>query len=80
MSARSDTIFALATPPGRSAIAVIRISGPKAHAAAAAFGAAVPAASRFRVTLLVDAGGQPLDEVLLLAMSGPQSSTGEDVL
>ena len=80
MSDRSDTIFALATPPGRSAIAVIRISGPKAHAAAAAFGAAAPAAGRFRVSLLVDAVGQPLDEVLLLAMSGPQSSTGEDVL
>mgnify|MGYP006243356461 FL=1 len=26
MPARSDTIFALATPPGRSAIAVIRIT------------------------------------------------------
>ena len=27
----SDTIFALATPVGQSAIAIIRISGPNAH-------------------------------------------------
>ncbi|MGB1826531.1 MAG: hypothetical protein ACPHLN_08810, partial [Candidatus Puniceispirillaceae bacterium] len=40
MTGRQDTIFALATPPGRSAIAVIRISGPSAHAAPALFGAA----------------------------------------
>lgn len=80
MPARSDTIFALATPPGRSAIAVIRISGPTSHAAAQTFGAEAPSAGRFRVALLLDPGGQPLDEVLLLAMSGPLSSTGEDVL
>ena len=27
----NDTIYALATPPGQSAIAIIRISGPKAQ-------------------------------------------------
>ena len=27
----NDTIFALANPPGQSAIAIIRISGPRAH-------------------------------------------------
>ena len=34
MPGLDDTIFALATPPGRSAIAVIRISGGSAHRAA----------------------------------------------
>jgi tRNA U34 5-carboxymethylaminomethyl modifying GTPase MnmE/TrmE len=37
------TIFAIATPPGRSAIAVIRISGPLASAAPALFGAVLSA-------------------------------------
>ena len=30
MSKYSDTIYALSTPPGKSAIAVIRVSGKKA--------------------------------------------------
>ena len=80
MSARTDTIFALATPPGRSAIAVIRITGQQAHQAAPAFGVAIPAAGRFGLARLRDHAGQQLDEALLLAMKGPDSSTGEDVL
>jgi tRNA modification GTPase len=80
MTGRQDTIFALATPPGRSAIAVIRISGPAAHAAPALFGAACPAPGCFQVARLLDDSGMPLDEALVLAMTGPRSSTGEDVV
>ena len=75
-----DTIFALATPPGRSAIAVIRISGPQAFAAPALFGCVVPAAGTFRMARLVDGDGGRLDEALILAMRAPRSSTGEDVV
>ena len=35
----TDTIFALATPPGRGAIAIVRLSGPGVEAALAALGA-----------------------------------------
>ena len=35
----TDTIFALATPPGRGAIAVIRLSGPTVEATLSALGA-----------------------------------------
>ena len=80
MPGLDDTIFALATPPGRSAIAVIRISGGSAYQAAAAFGAAVPAPGQFKLARLKDRDGQPVDEALLLAMAGPHSSTGENVL
>ena len=80
MTGRQDTIFALATPPGRSAIAVIRISGPAAHAAPALFGVACPAPGCFQVARLLDDSGMPLDEALVLAMAGPRSSTGEDVV
>ena len=39
-SSLSDTIFALATPPGRSALVVIRVSGPQASSVPEIFGAA----------------------------------------
>ena len=74
----TDTIFAPATPPGRSAVAVIRISGPKAAMAPAQFGASCPAAGKFAVARL-RTGGQMIDQVMLLFMQGPRSSTGEDV-
>ena len=35
----TETIFALATPPGRSALAVIRVSGPQAGDVPELFGA-----------------------------------------
>ena len=72
------TIFAVATPPGRSAIAVIRISGPLASKAPAVFGAACPLAGQFSVARLV-LGQRVIDQVILLFMQAPLSSTGEDV-
>jgi len=74
----TDTIFAVATPPGRSAIAVIRISGPQARLAPALFGANCPDAGRFLVTRLRAEAGV-IDEAVILFMEGPRSSTGEDV-
>ena len=76
----SDTIFAQATPPGRAAIAVIRISGSRAFAVPALFGCALPMPGRFQVAQLVDSDGGKLDEALVLAMKGPKSSTGEDIV
>ena len=73
-----DTIFAVATPPGRSAIAVLRISGPQAAQAPALFGAACPEAGQFKLARL-SAAGQVIDEALILFMQSPRSSTGEDV-
>jgi tRNA modification GTPase len=74
----NDTIYAVATPPGRSAIAVIRISGGNAARTPGLFSAPCPAAGRFSVSRLMQAG-KVLDEVVLLFMKGPHSSTGEDV-
>ena len=72
------TIFAIATPPGRSAIAVIRISGPLAGDAPALFGAACPKAGQFSVARLI-LDQRVIDQVILLVMKAPFSSTGEDV-
>ena len=72
------TIFAIATPPGQSAIAVIRISGPLAGDAPALFGAACPKAGQFSVARLA-LDQRVIDQVILLFMKAPFSSTGEDV-
>ncbi len=74
----NDTIYAVATPPGRSAIAVIRISGGNAAKIPALFSVPCPAAGQFNVSRLMLAG-KILDQVILLFMQGPHSSTGEDV-
>tara|TARA_B100001093_G_scaffold3736_1_gene3910 strand:+ start:1360 stop:2706 length:1347 start_codon:yes stop_codon:yes gene_type:complete len=72
------TIFAIATPPGQSAIAVIRISGSLASTAPALFGAVCPLAGQFSVARLV-LDQRVIDQVILLFMQAPFSSTGEDV-
>lgn len=74
------TIFALATAPGRGALAVIRISGDRAGPSLDILsGAPRPEARVARVRRLKDPRtGQALDEALVLWMPGPASFTGED--
>ncbi|RYF95621.1 MAG: tRNA uridine-5-carboxymethylaminomethyl(34) synthesis GTPase MnmE [Caulobacteraceae bacterium] len=75
----SDTIFALATAPGRAAVAVVRLSGPGCGGALEALtGRAPPAARRASLRRLKDADGQVLDEALVIWTPGPGSYTGED--
>jgi len=73
-----DTIYALATPPGKSAIAVIRISGPEASTVPELFSSSCPKVGEFKFTKL-KVSGNVIDECILLFMEGPFSSTGEDV-
>ena len=74
-----DTIFALASARGRSGVAVVRISGPRAQAALAALGAEMPA-PRVAGLRKLRQGDAVLDEALVLAFPGPGSFTGEDVV
>ena len=80
MASEGDTIFALATPPGRSAIAIVRISGPQAAMVPTVFGVPCPKSGHFAVAWLRQSNREMLDQVVLLFMAGPRSSTGEDVL
>jgi tRNA modification GTPase len=82
-----DTIVALATPPGESGIALVRMSGPAALTYAGHIFTPVtppPAAERpsHSLTLgwLTEASGAVLDQVLLGVMRAPHSYTGEDVV
>jgi tRNA modification GTPase len=75
-----DTIFALATAPGRAAIAIVRLSGPQSGAAVAALaGGRRPRPRMAALRRLSDpASGAPLDEALMLWFPHPASFTGED--
>jgi tRNA modification GTPase len=74
-----DTIFALSSGRPPAAIAVIRVSGARAHEAARALAGDLPEARTAAVRALKDpASGELLDEALVLRFDGPASSTGED--
>src|SRR5690554_1092886 len=77
----TDTIIALASAPGRAAVAVVRVSGPGAGAALRSLtGGDLPAARRaVRRRLRDPATGEALDDALVLWFPAPASYTGEDV-
>lgn len=75
-----DTIFALASAPGKAGVAVIRVSGPRAHLAGVALsGRSLPARGT-SLRLLRDNAGERLDEALVLSFTAPNSFTGEDTI
>lgn len=79
----SDTIAALATPTGTSALALIRVSGPDCRALARdIFGAASPALPERRPThaRYRSADGRVLDDLVWTFFPGPRTATGEDTL
>jgi len=75
-----DTIAAVATPPGRAGIGVIRVSGPRAAAIGAALTGAALTERRASFRRFRDAGGEVLDEGIAVLFKAPASFTGEDVL
>ncbi len=77
-----DTIAALATPAGRSAIAVVRLSGGKTRTILSAVAPALkePVKPRHpRLVSLVDRAGETIDQGLVTYFAAPASYTGEDV-
>ncbi len=80
----NDTIAAVSTPFGEGAIAVLRLSGPRAiEIADTVFRASTRVgdleARRAQFGVIAD-DGRKLDEVLLTVFRGPASYTGEDVV
>jgi len=79
----SDPIVALATPPGRSAIALIRLSGRGVFTLAARCLSPFrpdPAWVVARATLHHPTTGEPIDEVLAACFAEPHSYTGDDLV
>jgi tRNA modification GTPase len=75
-----DTIVAIASPPGRGAIGVLRVSGPLVPQIAVGILGALPAPRRAHFSRFIDAQGRSLDEGLALYFPAPASYTGEHVL
>jgi tRNA modification GTPase len=78
----SDPIVALATPPGRAALAVIRLSGSGAFDVAARVITGFQAHPARRATLASfhEPDGQPVDRGLYTTFLRPHSYTGEDLV
>ena len=75
-----DTISALATPPGRAGVGIIRVSGPAAMTIAQAVLGYQPQPRYAHYGPFHNEQGQLLDEGIALYFPGPHSFTGEDVL
>lgn len=81
----SDTIAAIATPPGNGAIAIIRISGEKSFDYVSRLWRGVDLCSLASYSLVHGYLYDPetntdIDEVLLLIYKSPKSFTGEDMI
>lgn len=76
-----DTIAAIATAPGRGALAVVRISGPEAPRVAAAVGLGGLEPRRATVGRIRHPGdGREVDRVVATRFVAPASYTGEEVV
>ena len=76
----TDTIVALATAPGRGAIAVVRVSGPSAFQIVSRHLGNWPLEPRIPHLCDVLDGNEKLDQALVTLFPGPHSFTGEDIV
>jgi tRNA modification GTPase len=76
----TDTICAIATPPGRSGVGIIRVSGPGCRAIAGKVLGVIPQHKQVQFGSFMDSNGASLDTGLALFFNAPHSYTGEDVL
>ena len=75
----ADTIVAAATPPGRGALSIVRLSGPRAHQIARRLCRRWPSVARQALlTEVHDTADATLDHAVVLRYDAPASFTGED--
>ena len=79
---QQDTIFALSTPPGKSGVAIIRISGAQSADLLISLTKrpTLPTARHAVLSTLFDRFGNVLDKALILYFKAPHSFTGEDAV
>jgi tRNA modification GTPase len=81
LSIGSDTIAALATAPGRGAIAIVRVSGDNAHEVTARLVRPWPLQARAATLCTVySPAGERLDRAVVTCYERPRSFTGEDMV
>lgn len=76
----NDTIAAIATPPGRGGVGIVRVSGPQTKSICQTLTSALPPARVAKYTKFLCAQGKQIDAGLSLFFAAPNSFTGEDVL
>ncbi len=76
----NDTIAAIATPPGRGGVGIVRLSGPLSAAIAKAMCSPLPEPRRAALRRFHAHDGSVLDQGIVLYFPAPHSFTGEEVL
>ncbi|MDO8906940.1 MAG: tRNA uridine-5-carboxymethylaminomethyl(34) synthesis GTPase MnmE [Pseudohongiella sp.] len=76
----TDTICAITTPPGRSGVGIIRVSGPGSAQIAEQLLHFVPKPRYAHYCPFFDKSSELLDQGIALFFPGPNSFTGEDIL
>lgn len=79
-TASGETIAAIATPPGRGGVGIVRASGPRCSDIARAVAGRLPKPRVASYCTARDASGTLIDQGLCLYFAGPASFTGEDVV
>ena len=80
MPIHTDTISAIATPPGRGGVGIVRVSGPLVKTIAEAVTGSIQKARFAHFTGFLDETGAVIDQGIALYFQAPRSFTGEDVL
>ncbi|MGC3981255.1 MAG: tRNA uridine-5-carboxymethylaminomethyl(34) synthesis GTPase MnmE [Steroidobacteraceae bacterium] len=75
-----DTIAAIATPPGRGGVGILRVSGKRVPEIATGILATMPKARHAHLSAFRDAEAREIDTGIALYFPAPNSFTGEDVL
>ncbi|SER15175.1 tRNA modification GTPase [Nitrosomonas sp. Nm51] len=80
MLERPDIIAAIATPPGKGGVGIVRISGKNLAPIAKTLLGELPMPRYAQLTRFCDTRGEVIDEGIALYFPAPHSYTGEDVL
>ncbi len=79
-TSNADTICAIATPPGRSGVGIVRISGPLSRDIALKLLHFLPTPRHAHFTNFYSTDSQLIDQGIAIFFPSPNSFTGEDVL
>lgn len=80
MLQHTDTIAAIATPPGRGGVGIVRVSGKAASTIAKQILGVLPTPRFAHYGVFNSSSNTVIDEGIALFFPGPNSFTGEDVL
>ncbi len=80
MTRRTDTICAVATPPGAGGVGIVRVSGPAVPEISRALTGMLPAPRYAAMADFLDGHGDVIDSGICLYFPAPHSFTGEHVL